>query len=165
MQIQIFRKRTRPRNYRRFLSKIVETSIKCSLLLSYPAGPAICVCLFWYFVLFEHHIHFHEGLTEIAVAAWIPIFGILYGLLAAVVLNTVWTEYKNLRMAIKCYDIATFMNLRDEDMSPLVHVMTTLVVRAGQLYGVTVPQRGKRTDLCRQHSILVRSHLLRCHAN
>jgi hypothetical protein len=74
--------------------------------------------------LFQKEIHFHDGLKDIAIAAWIPTFGILYALMAAFVVNTVWSEYKSIRMAIKCYDITTFMNLRDEDVSPLVHVMT-----------------------------------------
>lgn len=116
--------RTHPKTqWRAFGVKCVETAIKAAMLMSYPVLPTICVCLFWYYALYTNHIHFHEKLLEIATAAWIPTFGILYALFAAVVLNTVWNEYKNIRMSIKCYDIATFMNLRDEDVSPVVHVM------------------------------------------
>jgi uncharacterized membrane protein YcfT len=125
--IEVFRKSVTPIDPKKYVKKAAETTIKVFWLLTYPAIVAAGVSIFWYYVLFCHHVHFDERLTEVAVAAWIPTFGILYGLFAAVVLNTVWSEYKDMRMAIKCYDIQKFMNLRDEDVSPLVHVMMAIL--------------------------------------
>ena len=121
--MKIVRRKTDRKSPARWLDKALETAIKASILLSYPIPVAVIVSAIWYYILFPREIHFNEGLRDIATAAWIPIFGILYALLAAVVLNTVWSEYKAIRMSIKNYDIITFMNLRDEDVSPLVHVM------------------------------------------
>jgi hypothetical protein len=44
-------------------------------------------------------------------------------LLAAIIISTVWTEYKAMRVAVKKYDFETFIDLKDEEMSPLVHVL------------------------------------------
>ena len=62
-------------------------------------------------------------MENILVAAWIPIVGLLYCLLVAVVFNTVWTEYKAIRLSVKRFDLETFIDLRDEDISPLIHVL------------------------------------------
>ena len=122
---------------------MLETVIKSAVLLSMPLIASAIVCVIWYFVLFRHHIHFEDGVREIAIAAWIPIFGILYGLLAAIVLSTVWSEYKSMRMATKNYEIAIFMSLRDEDMSPLIHVMMAVLSSAVLLafMGLDYPDR------------------------
>lgn len=62
-------------------------------------------------------------MENIVIAAGIPTFSLLYCLLVAVVFNTVWEEYKTMRTAIKRYDIETFADLRDEEISPLIYML------------------------------------------
>ncbi len=79
--------------------------------------------VFWYFVLYRNDIHFSEHMEGMITAAWIPSIGILYSILAANAVGTVWTEYKDMRKSVKEYDVDTFMRLRDEELSPLVHIL------------------------------------------
>ena len=123
--MQIFRKKTDRKSAKRWLGKCAETALKALWLVAYPLAISAVICTGWYVVLFKHHIHFDDDIKDIATAAWIPTFGIIYALVAAVILNTVWSEYKEMRMAIKRYDLARFMELRDEDVSPLIHVTKT----------------------------------------
>lgn len=95
--------------------------LKCLQMLYRPLPATIGLLLFWYFVFYKNNIALDDN-GEIIVT-WISIFGILYGLLAAVVLTTVWNEYKMMRTAVKRYDFETFVDLRDEEVSPLVHTL------------------------------------------
>lgn len=112
-----------PNGVRRKFVKALEIAIKCAIMLVMPVPFVLVITLFWYYALYQHNIYFNQGLEGVIAAAWIPTFGILYSLLTAVVLSTVWNEYKTMRTAVKKYDVETFVDLRDEEMSPLVHVM------------------------------------------
>jgi hypothetical protein len=140
--VNLFRKNSQPKEARkkRFL-RGVETSLKSLLLLSFPLPSTILITAIWYFFLYKNNIYFAAGMEGIITAAWIPTFGILYSLLAAVVLNTVWNEYKTIRQAVKRYDVETFIDLRDEEMSPLVHVMVAVLSLAvlGAFMGLKYP--------------------------
>src|SRR5690348_15953504 len=123
------------------LSRKLEILAKCVLMLLIPIPIAAIVGALWYFVFYKHGLHFQPALEGIATAAWIPTFGILYGLLAAIVLQTVWNEYKAMRVAIKRYDIHSFMELRDEEISPLIHTMMLVlsVFVLGAFMGLAYP--------------------------
>lgn len=91
----------------------------------------------WYYLLYKYDFHFVEKLEGIVTAAWIPQFGILYSLLIAIAVNTVWSEYKAMRTAIKRYDFETFIDLRDENLSPVVKLILgtfSLAVLIGFLF-------------------------------
>ena len=103
-----------------FQKKLIMIA-RCLQMLYKPIPAVIASCLFWYFVFYRNEIFFKE--TGEIVVNWISIFGILYGLLAAVVLSTVWGEYKMMRTAVKRYDFDTFADLRDEEISPLIHTL------------------------------------------
>lgn len=130
-----------PNGERTKILKFLETAIKCTLLLLLPVPFAIGATLFWYFLLFKQAIHFGESMELIITSAWIPTFGILYTLMAAIVLSTVWAEYKSMRTAVKRYDFQTFADLRDEEMSPLVHVLLVVLSTAvlGAFMGLKYP--------------------------
>ncbi len=96
--------------------------LKCLWMLIKPIPAIIAVCAIWYFVFYKNSLHVSENVEIIMI--WISIFGILYGLFEAVVLTTVWNEYKTMRTAVKRYDFDTFADLRDEEISPLVHTLT-----------------------------------------
>ena len=95
--------------------------IKCLQMLYKPFPAVIVACLFWYFIFFKNQIFLNLPIE--IINTWISMFGLLYGLLAAVVLSTVWNEYKTMRTAVKKYDFETFIDLRDEEISPLVHTL------------------------------------------
>ncbi len=107
------------------MNKIHRTIVmiaKCLWMLFRPIPAVIAACLLWYFVFFRNNLYSSENLEIIMI--WISVFGILYGLIEAVILTTVWNEYKTMRIAVKRYDFDTFVDLRDEEISPLVHTLT-----------------------------------------
>ncbi len=118
-----FRRRVHTSPLRVRAKKVLTTIWKCLLLCIWPVLIGVAGSLAWYQWLFRADIHFEEKLEGIITAAWIPEFGILYSLLVAIAVNTVWTEYKSMRTAVKRYDLDTFIDLVDEDLSPLVHTM------------------------------------------
>src|SRR5579872_6828435 len=89
-----------------FTSKL-EIIIKSFILLLTPIPFTLVVSFIWYYAFYRNDIFFNQMLEEIITTAWIPIFGILYGLLAAIILSTVWNEYKAMRTAVKKYDFET----------------------------------------------------------
>jgi len=93
------------------------------LLLVLPLIPTLLLTGFWHIVIFGQDIHLDGDMENIICAAWIPTFGILYSLLAASIFGTVWTEYKAMRTAVKRYDLETFVDLKDEELSPLVRTI------------------------------------------
>lgn len=95
--------------------------MKCLQMLYKPIPAVIVACAIWYFGFYSNNLHLSENIEIIMI--WVSIFGILYGLLEAVVLTTVWNEYKAMRTAVKRYDFDTFADLRDEEISPLVHTL------------------------------------------
>lgn len=113
-----------------FYSKL-EITTKCLMLLLFPTPFTVAISLIWYYFLYKNDIYFNDKLEGIVTTAWIPTFGILYSLLAAIIISTVWTEYKAMRVAVKKYDFETFIDLKDEEMSPLVHAL--MLVLSGSI--------------------------------
>lgn len=134
-------KKSPKRDWKKWFDKVVETAAKLFLLLLLPLPAAAFACVVWYVAFFRNGLHFHDDLEDNVILSWISIFGILYSLLAAVIIGAVFEEYKRIRMAIKCRDIATFMSLRDEDISPIIHsIMTVLALGVlGTFMGLTYP--------------------------
>ena len=104
------------------MRKTIVIVLKCLQMLYKPIPAVLAAWALWYFVFFKNNLYITESLEIIMI--WVSMFGILYGLLEAVVLSTVWTEYKAMRTAVKRYDFDTFADLRDEEISPLVHTLT-----------------------------------------
>jgi len=123
MKINIFRKSHSYLKRWPKLQKAIELTIKTIFVLLIPLIFSAISILIWTFVFYKQNIHLDNGMETIVIDAWIPMFGILYSLLMAIVLTTVWNEYKAMRLAVKKWDTDTFMNLRDEEMSPLVLAM------------------------------------------
>lgn len=123
---KLFRWVPRQISFKEQIRKIWEMVIKCLLLVAMPLLPAAASAAIWYFAIFKQRRHFDEQMENIISSAWIPTFGVLYSLLAAVVFTSVWNEYKAIRAAVKKYDLETFLDLRDEEMSPLVYAMMTV---------------------------------------
>ncbi len=108
-------------------TKLVTTVIKTALLMLQPAIPVFIACTIWYLVLYQNHIHFHKEVKEYWVAYFMPSVTLIYSVTSGWFISKVLEEYKGVRMAIKRYDIHTFMHLRDEDVSPLAHALMTIL--------------------------------------
>ena len=115
-----------------------ETFLKCLALFLVPTAVSTLVSFGWYYWLFIPDRNFGDGMQELIATAVLPTLGIIYGIMvAAIAVQTVWGEYKNMRLAVKRYDLDTFMDLRDEELSPLIHVIVG-IVSFGMLAGFLV---------------------------
>jgi hypothetical protein len=124
--MQLYRRGPK-RDWKKWAEKVTETGIKLAVLCVLPLPAAGLACVIWYFVFYQKEWGFHDGLDDVVALSWISIHGILYSLLATVIIGIVFGEYKEIRMAIKRHDKAEFMNLRDEDVSPIIHAFMTLL--------------------------------------
>jgi hypothetical protein len=107
------------------LKKTIVMVLKCLWMLLEPIPAVVIACTMWYFIFFKNNLYISENIEFIMI--WTSMFAIFYGLLEAVVLTTVWNEYKTMRTAVKRYDFDTFVDLRDEEISPLVHTLTLVL--------------------------------------
>jgi hypothetical protein len=123
--MKLFRKpqKTPKYSFRRW----IEIGLKCALMLIWPMPVAAVILGGWYWLLGREGAPLEkfldEKMGEFIGAAWIPTNGLLYVLLVAAVFTTVWDEYKQIRKAVKSWDICEFLHLCDEGISPLVHVL------------------------------------------
>ena len=134
---KIVKRRTRRERFIRAF----ELTAKSIIMLVLPLAVAIFIGLVWYYLLYLPELHFSLAVENIATSAWIPTFGIVYALFASIVMSSVWGEYKQMRMAVKRRDIETFIDLRDETMSPLVHTLMAVLSLAllGSFMGLNYP--------------------------
>jgi len=128
------------------MERRIETSLKCLALLIAPVIPAGIVSILWYKELYCKQLFFTEKMEGIITAAWIPTFGILYSILAASSLDRLG-EYKAMRSAIKRYDLDAFIDLRDEEMSPLVYTMMIVLSSAVLLSFMSLQYPSARAGL------------------
>ncbi len=112
------------------VQKLSETGIKSLIILAIPAPVGVAFASFWYFVLYTRGIYFGDDMREILTNALIPIFGVMYSLLTGVIISHVFEEYKVMRRAVKEKNIETFMVLKDEELSPLLHGMVAVLALA-----------------------------------
>jgi len=134
--MHLYREKKTRKTIRERMQKASEAATKIVIMITCPAVPAtISVCL-WYQFLFKHGMCFDGKSENIVVGGWLVFCGVFYGLLASGVFGNVYNEYKDIRMANKEYNIEKFMNLVDEEISPLVYVMiivSSLPILAGFL--------------------------------
>ena len=122
--MKLFKKHQYSDPLRTRIGKMAETAIKCFILLLVPGLIASSVSAAWYILLYRHDRNFGDGMQDIIATALLPALGIVYGIIVATIaVQTVWTEYKSMRTAVKRYDLDTFMDLRDEELSPLIHLI------------------------------------------
>ena len=105
------------------VTKKMLTLIRCVRMLLLPALFSVAIVAIWQVELFARDLHLHEKFEGIGTAGWVTITGILYSLIVTTILGNLWEEYKRIRMAVKQYDLDTFMDLRDEELSPLVYLL------------------------------------------
>ncbi len=126
--MNIYKKRHEHKSAKARFLRTVETSIKASMIMLFAMPFSWVASAFWYFCLYKNDIHLGVTTYEIAVtAAWIPVFALFYGLFASAIISRVFEEYKQIRHAIKTNNIEAFMCLCDEDVSPLMHVLLSIL--------------------------------------
>lgn len=107
--------------------KLWEIFKKSFLLVIAPLPITSVIMLIWHYGMFKHEFYFDEKMRDIITTAVIPTFGIMYSIIALKVIETVWDEYRRMRAAVKSYDFDTFIDLRDESISPLMHILVGTV--------------------------------------
>ncbi len=125
--MQIYRRKVSFRSAEVKLQRLIETTLKTGVIALYAAPLSWIATAFWYFVLVRNDIHLNEKMEVIATASWIPLFGIFYGFLASTLIGTVFGQYSEMRIAIKQYDFDKFALLRDENLSPLMHGLMSVL--------------------------------------
>ena len=122
--MEIFKKAQYTESFRIRMGKMAETAIKCLYLLLIPTVISLGISLLWYVLVYRQKWDLGDGMVDIIATALLPVFGIIYGIVVAnIAVQTVWSEYKTMRTAVKRYDLDTFMDLRDEDLSPLIRMI------------------------------------------
>lgn len=125
--MQIYRRKISFRSAEVKLQRFLETALKTGLIAVYAAPLSWIATALWYFLLFKHDIHLNEKMEVIATASWIPLFGIFYGFLASTLIAKVFEQYSDMRLAIKEYNFDQFALLRDENLSPLMHGLMSVL--------------------------------------
>ena len=104
------------------LTWALETGAKASVLILKALLGSSIVDGLWYFTLQSRGLYFGEEMRDLIIAAWIPGFMVVYGILSSTMTVVVFGELKAMRRAVWKADIEEFMALRNEDLSPMVHV-------------------------------------------
>lgn len=105
--------------FRRLGATVVKSAIIMGLAIPY----SLFATLAWYFILYRNHYDLGDGAEIVATAAWLPYLAVATSIINASILTKVLDEFKEMRYAIKQYDLEKFMMLSDEDVSPLIYAL------------------------------------------
>lgn len=119
----LYKRRSNGHTLTERLDRALETGLKSIIVLLLAMPPAALATTIWYFLFFEHHIDVGERAEIVSTAAWVPWLAVIAGIINASVLAKVLDEFKEIRYAIKSYDLESFMRLKDEDVSPLIYLL------------------------------------------
>lgn len=139
--MNIFRQDPQKGPLKERIRKNAEMTIRCIRLLLKPAVLAIIVTYGWYLWLYKPDRNYGTSALEVMVVA-VLIPAAIYGvLLANPTIQTVWGEYKIMRIAVKRDDLDTFMDYCDEELSPVIHLImgTTSIGCMIALLGIKYP--------------------------
>lgn len=116
--------------------------LKCMLMVAAPMLVVPFVAAFWYYFIYTDGWHFSGKMENIVTTALFASQLILFGMMVTfLALDPVCREYKRIRFAVKKGDIDTFMLLRDESLSPVVHTLIFVfsVVMLGTMMAIEYP--------------------------
>ncbi len=91
-------------------------------LLLKPTFAAFAALFVWHWIRY-FGIHLNKNSEVPVTAAVIPTLGVAYSIMAALVLNTVWEEYKQVSICIVTNDMHKFLIYRDERIPMLIHLL------------------------------------------
>lgn len=78
--------------------------------------------LLWY-QLFVHSIHFAQEDETVIIGASIATLGLAYGIMASVILGSIWEKYKKVVISVLKRDKETFLCYRDERIPIMIHLL------------------------------------------
>jgi hypothetical protein len=91
------------------------------ILIMKPFLIALLVLMMWDWLRFRGY-HFPKEDEPIMISTVITIIGIVYGVIAALIINSVWGKYKKVVICILEKDKHTFLMYRDERMPIMIHL-------------------------------------------
>jgi energy-coupling factor transporter transmembrane protein EcfT len=129
----LFKKRPgRHMSRREHLKRRVDTIIRCTWMLIMPVPTILGVWIFWYYKVHLSGYHLCDIGNSSGATILISSCTFIYGLLANNAIGIVWGQHIRMRDAVKNNQIDVFMNLKDEELPPLVHlllmVLSSLIV-------------------------------------
>lgn len=102
-----------------YLKKWIINFGKCMLVASFPIPAVLAIWFIWYKIFYEKNIYFIDDGGIV-----IGILTITYALFGENLVGKVFfDDLGKIKMAVKQYDLNTFMDLCDEHMSPLIHAV------------------------------------------
>ncbi|HWU24526.1 MAG TPA: hypothetical protein VN086_02120 [Candidatus Paceibacterota bacterium] len=104
-------------------TRFMATVVKSAIIMSFAIPYSLFSTLAWYFILYRNHYDLGDGAEIVATAAWLPYLAVATSIINASILAKVLDEFKEMRYAIKQYDVEKFMMLSDEDVSPLIYAL------------------------------------------
>lgn len=109
----------------RLSQRIIEYTIKSILIACVPLPISILVGWTWAAYIYGNDLPFSPEMRELLAAAWIPVFGVVYGLFTGGIFALVFSQYMEMRVATKERhkedSLERFMRYADEELSPLWH--------------------------------------------
>ena len=118
-----FRRRVKHRTLKERMARWGRIFSKSLVALALAMPFVVLVDSLWYYKMFKYGRHLHERTEGMMTAAVIPMLCVFFGFLAAAMLTTVWKEYKAIHSSVEKNDKNTFLDLKEEQISPLIHVL------------------------------------------
>lgn len=98
-------------------------------MLVKPSILAAGITGYWYlFRIFG--IHLPKDDEHFLIGAVIPMLSVAYGIMAALILDTVWKEYKTIEDCVRHNNLDRFLEYRDVRIPPLIHLLLATLATA-----------------------------------
>jgi len=104
------------------LARKMRSFVRHSLLLLRAALVTLLPLLLWY-QLWLRDIHFAAEDGSVIISASIATLGLAYGIMASVVLSSIWEKYRKVVISVLKRDEETFLCYRDERMPIMIHLL------------------------------------------
>lgn len=102
---------------------IGDIAYKLFISLLRPMVFATAMLALRRYVFVAHQWQIHDRGVDLLIFGLVQgIIGIIYAVLLGLTLNTVWPEYKMIRVAVRTRDLKTFVLYCDENVPPLMHL-------------------------------------------
>lgn len=104
------------------LARKLRSLRRHTMLLLKAALVTLLPLLLWY-QLWSCDIHFGAGDESVIIGASIATLGLAYGIMASVVLSSIWEKYRKVVISVLRRDEETFLCYRDERMPIMIHLL------------------------------------------
>lgn len=127
--INIHRSDVKQPESRSRVEKYLELALKCFILFVVPIIPTLLFAKAWHHWFYEKGISFDGQMEVIITSGVIPMFGVIYALIASHTLAVVFAEHKEMKAAVKrgILGVIDFVRIRDERVSALIYAVIYLL--------------------------------------